>query len=315
MLPCRHTLACLKFHTVLTSSNHETEIWRNPGSMSVCPYMHCAAQWIPEPRLRPPSPRGQTPPGRELGHPPRHRPPQLGTASGSVWLLHAAQTLLLSYKTSAQKHTHLNTPVVNGPVETIWVPHMQSPHCIYFKLFIFKLINCKIINVPPVCVSDQAERERVRKQRLGCFDGKGLSSFRIAPVRTDRLAWNTLSHSGGWYPEVLMSPSLPWASWGQRQPVSGSRSQGAIIISLCKSKGKGVIYWRSARPESGRAGAGYPLSLQPQPGHHCGLPGGPEPELLSAGCWEPHPTTGDAAEPSHLQGGTLVQTAAKAAYS
>lgn len=91
------------------------------GTWAACPsYVHCAAQWTPEPRRRPPSPRGQTPPGRELGHPPRRRPPQPGTAPGSVWPLHAAQTLLLSYKTSARKHTHVNTPAGKSPAEATW---------------------------------------------------------------------------------------------------------------------------------------------------------------------------------------------------
>lgn len=71
-------------------------------------YMHCVWQCCPEPRQQPLSPQGQTPPDREPGRPPPHRPPRSETAEGSVWLLHAAQKLLLSCRTSAHKHTHIS---------------------------------------------------------------------------------------------------------------------------------------------------------------------------------------------------------------
>ena len=78
-------------------------IHRDPN-MSVClTYTHCDVRCSLKPRQQPPSPRGQTPPGRGPERRLPHSPPQPGTARGSVWPPHAAQTLLPSYRTSGCK--------------------------------------------------------------------------------------------------------------------------------------------------------------------------------------------------------------------
>lgn len=86
------------------------KIWPSQKSEHEClPYMRCVVRCSREPRRRPPSPRGQTPPGREPGRQLPRRPPRPGTARGSVWPPHAAQTLLPSCRTSARKHTQIHT--------------------------------------------------------------------------------------------------------------------------------------------------------------------------------------------------------------
>lgn len=93
-------------------------------SMSAClTYMRCVVRCRREPRRLPPSPRGQTPPGREPGHQLPRRPPQPGTARGSVWRLHASQTLLPSYRTSAYKHTKIQD--------------LKNNHFLLWNIFIF----------------------------------------------------------------------------------------------------------------------------------------------------------------------------------